>query len=92
MQIERDDARQRYVASDDGTPAGELTFEVEEGTIRLLHTGVAPDAEGQGVGSDLARRALDDARRDGVRVDPRCEFVAGFIDRNPEYAGLVQDR
>jgi predicted GNAT family acetyltransferase len=39
--------------------------------------------------SALARRALDDARGDGVRVDPQCGFVASYIERHPEYADLT---
>ncbi|HSK25096.1 MAG TPA: GNAT family N-acetyltransferase [Egicoccus sp.] len=90
MEITRNDAEGRYAAvSDDGAQAGELTFEVDDGVTRLLHTAVGDEFEGQGVGSALARRALDDARRDGVRVDPKCGFVASYIQRHPEYAGLV---
>ena len=90
MEIQRDTTEDRYVGTDDGREAGQLTFAVEAGRIRLLHTSVDAAFEGQGVGSGLARRALDDARRDGLRVDPQCAFVAGYIERHPEYAGLVQ--
>ncbi|GGI08594.1 GNAT family N-acetyltransferase [Egicoccus halophilus] len=91
MDIERDPDGQRYVASDDGREVGELTFAQEAGTLRLLHTKVDEAAEGRGIGGGLARRALDDARRDGLRVDPQCQFVAGWIERHPEYAELVAE-
>lgn len=90
MQIQRNDAEQRYVAvADDGAVAGQLTFELRPGVIRLLHTEVDDDHEGQGVGSELARRALEDARDDGVGVDAQCPFVASYVERHPEYADLL---
>ena len=45
--------------------------------------------EGHGVGSRLVQGALDDLRARGLAVVPLCPFVAGFIDRHPEYADLV---
>lgn len=90
MDVQRNDEEQRYVAvGDDGARGGELTFEVDGDVIRLLHTAVDSRFEGQGVGSALARRALDDARDDGRRVDPQCGFVASYIERHPEYADLT---
>lgn len=90
MDVQRNEAEQRYVATnDDGDEAGQLTFEVDDGVIRLLHTAVDDAYEGQGVGGALARRALDDARRDGLQVDPQCGFVASYIERHPEYEDLT---
>jgi predicted GNAT family acetyltransferase len=49
-----------------------------------------PEAlEGQGIGSALARGALDDVRAQGLQVIPLCPFVAAFIRRHPEYLDLV---
>ena len=55
----------------------------------LTHTVVQPEAEGQGVGSALARAAFDDARTSGTRVEVRCPFMAAWIGRHPEYADLT---
>jgi predicted GNAT family acetyltransferase len=57
----------------------------------LVHTEVAPSAEGAGVGSRLVRGALDDVRARGLRVAPLCPFVREYIRRHPEYADLVGD-
>jgi predicted GNAT family acetyltransferase len=44
------------------------------------------------VGSALIRAALDDvARRGGLRVRPDCPFVAGWLDKHPDYAHLRSD-
>ena len=47
--------------------------------------------EGQGVGSELAAGALDDARARGLRVLPYCPFIRGYIERHQEYLDLVPE-
>ena len=51
-----------------------------------------PEAlSGQGVGSKLVRGVLDALRAEGAKVVPRCEFVAAFVERHPEYRDLLAD-
>lgn len=57
--------------------------------ITLVHTEVPEALGGQGIGSALARSVLDDIRRRGQRVIAECEFIKGFIKRNPAYADLL---
>ena len=59
--------------------------------IVLTHTEVPEALTGQGVGSRLARGTLDRLRANGLTVVPRCEFVAAFIGRHPEYRDLLAD-
>ena len=63
----------------------------ETGPIVFVHTEVLPGAEGMGVGRGLARAALDDVRRRGLRLVAECEFIAGFLKRHPEDRDLVAD-
>lgn len=49
------------------------------------HTEVPPESEGKGMGSQLVRFALDDARKRGFKIVPACSFVAAFVRRHPEY-------
>ena len=48
--------------------------------------------EGQGVGSKVAAFALEDVRRCGLKADPRCPFIAKYIEKHPEYTDLVHPR
>lgn len=57
--------------------------------IAFLHTEVQPEYEGRGIGSALARAALDDARAANLRVLPTCPFFGGWIARHPEYQDLL---
>lgn len=61
----------------------------EAGPIVFVHTEVLPGAEGMGVGRGLARGALDDVRRRGLRLVAECDFIAGFLKRHPEDRDLI---
>ncbi len=59
--------------------------------LALLHTEVPEALSGQGVGSKLVRGVLDALRAEGAKVVPRCEFVAAYVARHPEYRDLLAD-
>lgn len=59
-------------------------------TLTIMHTEVPKELNGKGIGSALVRGMLDIARAQGLKVVPLCPFVAGYIDRHPEYADLRQ--
>jgi uncharacterized protein len=82
-------AELRYEALEGGELLGEIRYRTEPGLVVLVHTDVAPAAEGTGVGSRLVKEALDDIRARGLRVVPICPFVAAYIRRHPDYADLV---
>ncbi|GAA4234214.1 hypothetical protein FHR32_002762 [Streptosporangium album] len=81
-----------FEAEVDGKHAGQLEFIRHNGVIVYTHTEVDDEFEGKGVGSALARAALDAARAEGVKVVPRCPFVKAWIERHPDYADLVKGR
>ena len=57
--------------------------------IYFVHTEVPEELEGQGIASEMARFALELAREQGLKVVPRCPFVAAYIKRHSEYQPLV---
>lgn len=78
----------RFVATVDGQDAV-LEYTMDGPRMQIHHTGVPDELEGQGVGSRLARHALEAARDRGLTVWPDCPFVAAYIRRHPEYLELV---
>jgi predicted GNAT family acetyltransferase len=82
-------ARSRYEVTVDGELAGFAQYRDVEGARVFTHTEVFDAFEGEGVGSALARDALDDVRREGRRLVALCPFVAAYIDHHDEYADLV---
>jgi predicted GNAT family acetyltransferase len=62
----------------------------DQGNIRTLtHAEVPLPLRGGGIAGKLTQGALDLARADGIKVVPRCPYVAAFIDRHPQYQDLL---
>jgi predicted GNAT family acetyltransferase len=81
----------RFEAHLDGQLAGFITYRRARGALVLLHTEVLPAFEGKGVGGHLASGALDLIRQRGEKIRIVCPFVAGYVDRHPEYQDLVAE-
>jgi predicted GNAT family acetyltransferase len=88
VEVREDPEGSRYEAVVGGRVAGFAAYRMRGGHVVFTHTEVDPQFEGQGVGSSLARGALDDVRRKGLGVIAMCPFIAAFIRRHPEYADL----
>lgn len=73
------------------TPHGKAMLRyVQRGDVLdLAHTAVPAAEEGAGIGSALARAALEHARTKGQKVVPSCPFVRAFINKHPEFSDLV---
>jgi len=89
MDIQNNEALSRFESEVEGHPPF-LTYKQRGNTLALLHADVPAELEGRGVGSSLARAALEYARERGLKVLPYCPFVAAYIEHHPEYAGLVR--
>ncbi len=79
----------RYEIHVDGTVAGFTQYREREGVVDFVHTEVDDAYEGQGLGGQLARGALDAVRADGRRVIATCPFIKGWIERHTEYHDLL---
>jgi len=91
VEVTNNEAENKYEARLDGELAGEAYYDSADDLIVFTHTEVDEAFEGHGVGSALARGALDDVRADGRRkVIARCPFIKGWIDRHPDYRGLLE--
>jgi len=87
----RHDARAgRFEAEVDGLP-GLATYRLVDGVMRIDHTEVAPQLEGRGVASRIVREALAYAEANGLRVEPWCSYVRGYMKRHPETHKLLPD-
>ena len=79
----------RYEITVDGERVGFVTYRQSPGVIAFLHAEVHPSRERRGLGSQLVRGALDDARARGLAVRPVCPFVQWFVETHTEYHDLV---
>ena len=82
LEITLNEPEHRYEAHVDGELAGFAVFRMRGDRIVFTHTEVDDRFEGQGVGSKLARYALDDVRdRGSLRVVPQCPFIRSWIEK-----------
>ena len=90
VQVTDNPDESRFEARVGGALAGFAEYDTADDLITFTHTEVFDAFEGQGVGSALARGALDAVRADGGRrVLPRCPFIRSWIDKHPDYQDLV---
>lgn len=81
----------RYEVFVDGEQAGFAEYRRTADHVAFTHTVVDPAFEGRGLGSTLARAALDEARDAGLAVLPFCPFFRTWIERHPDYLALVPE-
>lgn len=89
IQVEDNQREERFEIRVDGEQAGYAAYRREPGVTTFTHTEVDDSFEGQGLGSTLARAALDATRERGDRVVPVCPFIKGYIRKHPEYRDLL---
>lgn len=90
ISISNETGRQRYEIAVDGELAGFVQYRARAGTLDLVHTEVLPPFEGRGLAGRVAQFALEDARRQGLKVAPSCSYIARYIERHPDLQGLVE--
>jgi predicted GNAT family acetyltransferase len=89
VDVRNNPEQNRYEAWLGDELAGIAAYQLREGVIVFTHTEVGDRFEGRGVGSALARGALDDVRATGSRVMAQCPFIKGWIENHPDYQDLL---
>ena len=84
-----DNAAEKRYELDLGDDMAVIEYVLGKGIIVLTHTEVPPKYEGQGIGMELVRGALENIRKKEIKVVPQCPFVAAYIRRHPEWMDLV---
>ncbi|MFF4894333.1 GNAT family N-acetyltransferase [Micromonospora chersina] len=88
--VTRNAARHRYEAFAGGPEvAGFVDYQETSELVVLAHTEVDPSFEGRGVGSALARAALDDIRERRLKALVICPFILSWIRRHPEHVDVL---
>jgi predicted GNAT family acetyltransferase len=64
-------------------------YRLKPGVITFTHTEVPKELSGRGIGSQLAKGALDQVRERGLRVVPLCPFIKAYIEKHPAYQNLL---
>ena len=88
MDVRNNEDENRYELEVDGHLAI-AEYRLRPGRIVFTHTEVPDALEGRGIGKRLIKAALDDVRRQGLKVVPICPFVKHYIDTHPEEQDLL---
>jgi predicted GNAT family acetyltransferase len=81
----------RYEADIDGELVGFTTYLIHDDRVAFTHAEVYPKWEGQGVGSALAKGALDDVVESGKVITPQCPFILDYVSLHPSYLPHVDE-
>ena len=91
-EVEREDGaskgRYRIVV---GGHEAEMTYSrAGQKLIIIDHTDVPAALRGRKIGEQLVRRAVEDARRDGITIMPLCPFAKAQIERHAEWQDVLR--
>jgi predicted GNAT family acetyltransferase len=87
-EIRNNTALHRFELDADGHTAVSY-YRLSPGVITFTHTEVPNELSGRGIGSRLARGALEAARAQGLKVVATCPFVSAYIAKHSEFADLL---
>lgn len=73
----------RFVVEDHAELA-ELVYDVADGRLVIVHTGVPDRIAGRGIGGQLVEAAVQRAGGEHLTVVPWCPFARRWLRRHPE--------
>lgn len=81
----------RYLVTIDGDEA-EMTYtKLGLNLISIDHTFVPDTMRGKGIAQALASYAIDDARKAGWKIVPRCSFMAAQFKRHTDWSDVLSN-
>ncbi|MFJ8782362.1 GNAT family N-acetyltransferase [Streptomyces sp. NPDC102476] len=89
LEVLNDAEHGRWVAALGPEAIGELSYRFVGGRVVLLTTWVDPAYRNHRVATELVSRVLDEIRETGKKITIICPVVGEFIERNPEFADLI---
>jgi len=89
LTVIHDPATARFEAS---VPGGRCVAEYRlvGPVMHIVHTEVPAALQGQGLGAELVKQVLAQARALGWQVRPVCSYVRAYMRRHPETQDLLE--
>ena len=84
------DTQNRFEAISDGDIIGLVDYHVTDNVMRVTHTEVNSEYEGQGIAASLTQTLLEYAKAKQYTVRPICPYTRVYISRHPEYQSLIK--
>jgi predicted GNAT family acetyltransferase len=86
--VEHDASRSCFRADVEGLQCV-AEYRMAGSVMQMTHTEVPPGLEGRGIAAALVREALAHAARHGLKVEPLCSYVRGYMRCHPESHALL---
>ena len=74
--------KHRIYVVEEGEEVGEVTFPERDGVYVINHTYVDDRLRGQGIASELVRRAVEEIERRGGHYKATCSYAQLWLARN----------
>ncbi|MFJ2834058.1 MULTISPECIES: GNAT family N-acetyltransferase [Nocardia] len=87
--VVRNPEKNRYDVFYDGALAGFAEYIERDNDTDFIHTEIDGAFAGKGLGSVLARQAVEDVIARGRTITAHCPFIRGWLDKHPEYDAHV---
>lgn len=84
MQVTKNESEKQYEIDLGNDDKAILAFAERNERLILTHTDVPQAHEGKGLGGKLVKAAVEDARRQGVKIVPQCSFARAWFSRHED--------
>ena len=84
-----EESSRRSAAYKDGKLIGECEFFQSDSTWSIVHTGVRPGNEGQGIARRLVEKIIEEARARQVKINPLCSYAKKLMIGKDEYKDVL---
>ena len=61
-----------------------VQYQLENGSLDIIHTIVPPPLEGRGIAAALVKRAYEYASEQGLKPKATCSYAVRWLERHPE--------
>ena len=61
-----------------------VEYQLENGSLDIIHTIVPPPLEGRGIAAALVKRAYEYASEQGLKPKATCSYAVRWLERHPE--------
>jgi uncharacterized protein len=66
-----------------------LQYRVAGAKMIIFHTEVPPAVQNRGLAERMTKAALEFARAENLKIEPRCPYTAAFLRQHREYSDLL---